>query len=114
MAFFRSLAGLSTSRSALSPIGAYLYRRMGGKVLTRYPPNLLEYFHPTKCCGPVLAQLKRLDPRALTVCLAAANDRAGQTKLEELAKPCPLVEQRLPVQSQTHCMFARILAVNNR
>ncbi|MEO8271284.1 MAG: thioredoxin domain-containing protein, partial [Aureliella sp.] len=44
--------------------------------------------------------LKRLDPRALTVCLQASDDGAGHNNLEELAKLCPLVEHRLPVDSQ--------------
>jgi uncharacterized protein YyaL (SSP411 family) len=44
--------------------------------------------------------LKRIDPRALTICLAAASDEADQSNWEELAKLCPLVEQRQSVESQ--------------
>ncbi|MEZ6074188.1 MAG: hypothetical protein R3C56_00505 [Pirellulaceae bacterium] len=51
--------------------------------------------------------LKRIDPRALTICLAAASDEADQSNWEELAKLCPLVEQRQSVESQATLYVCR-------
>jgi uncharacterized protein YyaL (SSP411 family) len=44
--------------------------------------------------------LQRLEPRSLSVCLEASGDSASQTHRQELAKLCPLVEQRSPVDAQ--------------
>ena len=75
------------------------------RVLLRHLQPSQEYVLVAGSDGAEFAKLrqtllKRMDPLAVTVCLATANDEAGQVDRNELAKICPLVAHRPPVDSQ--------------